>query len=190
MSLVPAVHLAVLKAGKIYQTFSEAIREGRWAEGMPTNALLISGPSKTADIEQTLGLRSYDFYLSWPWAAKNQLTLGFISSLFENRIVSDSNAKRYLCRLGTDQLYGFWNRARSEWFRWRYSLQAGQAELSKDFLEMDVEPKQKTMEIKAGFGFILEKAKNYRFFVNTTWDLDLFKTRQWDGGSILLQFSF
>ena len=25
-----------------------------WAAGMPTNALLISGPSKTADIEQTL----------------------------------------------------------------------------------------------------------------------------------------
>jgi L-lactate dehydrogenase complex protein LldG len=26
----------------------------RWHERMPTNALLISGPSKTADIEQTL----------------------------------------------------------------------------------------------------------------------------------------
>ena len=25
-----------------------------WSSGMPTNALLISGPSKTADIEQTL----------------------------------------------------------------------------------------------------------------------------------------
>mgnify|MGYP000850495310 FL=1 len=144
----------------------------------------------SSDMEQTLGLRSYDVYLSWPWAGKNQLTLGVLSSLFENRIVSDSNAKRYLCRLGTDQLYGFWNHARSEWFRWRYSLQAGQAELSKDFLDIDVEPEQKTMEIKAGFGFILEKAKHYRFFVNTTWDLDLFKTRQWDGGSILLQFYF
>ena len=54
MSLAPPVHLAVLRAEKIYHTFSEAIREGGWAEGMPTNALLISGPSKTADIEQTL----------------------------------------------------------------------------------------------------------------------------------------
>jgi L-lactate dehydrogenase complex protein LldG len=26
----------------------------RWAEAMPTNALVISGPSKTADIQQTL----------------------------------------------------------------------------------------------------------------------------------------
>ena len=55
MSLIPPIHLAVLQAEKIYNTFSEAIVEGRWAEnGMPTNALLISSPSKTADIEQTL----------------------------------------------------------------------------------------------------------------------------------------
>ena len=55
MSLIPPIHLAVLQAEKIYNTFSEAIDEGKWDEkGMPTNALLISGPSKTADIEQTL----------------------------------------------------------------------------------------------------------------------------------------
>ena len=30
------------------------VRHQNWASGMPTNALLVSGPSKTADIEQTL----------------------------------------------------------------------------------------------------------------------------------------
>ena len=55
MSLIPPIHLAVLQSETIYNTFSEAIVEGRWAEnGMPTNALLISSPSKTADIEQAL----------------------------------------------------------------------------------------------------------------------------------------
>ena len=54
MSLVPAVHIAVLDADRIYETFSEAIEKGDWADGMPTNALLISGPSKTADIELVL----------------------------------------------------------------------------------------------------------------------------------------
>jgi L-lactate dehydrogenase complex protein LldG len=29
-------------------------QEFEWAQGMPTNALLVSGPSKTADIEQVL----------------------------------------------------------------------------------------------------------------------------------------
>lgn len=55
MSLVPPVHCVLLQANQIYSTFHEAMREQGWAtQGMPTNALLISGPSKTADIEQTL----------------------------------------------------------------------------------------------------------------------------------------
>jgi L-lactate dehydrogenase complex protein LldG len=54
MSLVPPIHIAVLEADQIFATFHEAIALQRWASGMPTNALLISGPSKTADIEQTL----------------------------------------------------------------------------------------------------------------------------------------
>lgn len=54
MSLVPPVHVAVLRAEHLYHTFYEVVSEEGWAAGMPTNALLISGPSKTADIEQTL----------------------------------------------------------------------------------------------------------------------------------------
>jgi L-lactate dehydrogenase complex protein LldG len=54
MSLVPPVHLALLDTNAIYDTFWEALRSQGWAAGMPPNALLISGPSKTADIEQTL----------------------------------------------------------------------------------------------------------------------------------------
>jgi L-lactate dehydrogenase complex protein LldG len=54
MSLVPPVHLALLDTGAIYDSFWDALRSQGWAGGMPPNALLISGPSKTADIEQTL----------------------------------------------------------------------------------------------------------------------------------------
>jgi L-lactate dehydrogenase complex protein LldG len=54
MSLVPPVHIAVLEADKIYNSFCEIIQAENWPEHMPTNALLISGPSKTADIEMTL----------------------------------------------------------------------------------------------------------------------------------------
>lgn len=54
MSLVPPIHIAVLKASELYATFHEAMLSQNWTAGMPTNALLISGPSKTADIEQTL----------------------------------------------------------------------------------------------------------------------------------------
>ena len=54
MSLAPAVHIAVLEASRIHDSLATAMRTERWAEGMPTNALLISGPSKTADIELVL----------------------------------------------------------------------------------------------------------------------------------------
>jgi L-lactate dehydrogenase complex protein LldG len=54
MSLVPPVHVAVLDADTIYSSLAEMMAAENWAAGMPTNALLISGPSKTADIEFTL----------------------------------------------------------------------------------------------------------------------------------------
>ena len=54
MSLVPPVHVAVLDASTIYNSMAEMMATEDWAAGMPTNALFISGPSKTADIEFTL----------------------------------------------------------------------------------------------------------------------------------------
>lgn len=54
MSLVPPVHVALLKASQIYDNLYQVQREQQWTGGMPTNALLVSGPSKTADIEQVL----------------------------------------------------------------------------------------------------------------------------------------
>jgi len=53
MSLVPPAHVAILDANRLYENFAELMSAEYWSE-MPTNLLLISGPSKTADIEQTL----------------------------------------------------------------------------------------------------------------------------------------
>ncbi|GGY81233.1 LutC/YkgG family protein [Marinobacter zhanjiangensis] len=53
-SLVPPIHVALLKASELFGTLREAMAAQQWSHGMPTNALLVSGPSKTADIEQTL----------------------------------------------------------------------------------------------------------------------------------------
>ncbi|MFD2190516.1 LutC/YkgG family protein [Pistricoccus aurantiacus] len=54
LSLAPPIHIAVLDADSIENTFYELVINRDWSAEMPTNALLISGPSKTADIEQTL----------------------------------------------------------------------------------------------------------------------------------------
>jgi L-lactate dehydrogenase complex protein LldG len=54
ISLVPPIHYVLLSAERIFSTFAEAVEAQGWADGMPTNALLISGPSKSADIAQVL----------------------------------------------------------------------------------------------------------------------------------------
>ena len=54
MSLVPPLHIALLKASEVFDNLFEVMHAQGWAGGLPTNALLVSGPSKTADIQQTL----------------------------------------------------------------------------------------------------------------------------------------
>lgn len=54
MSLVPSTHFVLLDVGTIHADFYSAMTTEGWSKGMPTNALLICGPSKTADIQQTL----------------------------------------------------------------------------------------------------------------------------------------
>lgn len=53
-SLVPPVHFCLLDAGRMYDNFHDAAK-GEGMDGkMPTNIVLVSGPSKTADIQLTL----------------------------------------------------------------------------------------------------------------------------------------
>lgn len=54
LSLVPPCHIAILKASTLYTNLPTMIQEQGWASNLPTNLLLVSGPSKTADIQQTL----------------------------------------------------------------------------------------------------------------------------------------
>jgi len=54
MSLVPSLHFVLLDVHTIHADFYSVMTSEGWANGMPTNALLVCGPSKTADIQQTL----------------------------------------------------------------------------------------------------------------------------------------
>jgi L-lactate dehydrogenase complex protein LldG len=54
MSLVPPVHFVLLDAATIHADLHSAMATENWQGGLPSNALVISGPSKTADIQQTL----------------------------------------------------------------------------------------------------------------------------------------
>jgi len=54
LSLVPPLHVALVRAGTIHNHLFDAARDEAWAQGMPTNLVMVSGPSKTSDIQQTL----------------------------------------------------------------------------------------------------------------------------------------
>lgn len=54
LSLVPPVHFVIVDANQLYADFATLIEEQQWKKGLPTNVVFISGPSKTADIQQTL----------------------------------------------------------------------------------------------------------------------------------------
>lgn len=54
LSLVPPVHIAVLRASTLFPDLFAAIDAQGWAGSLPTNALLVTGPSKTADIQRLL----------------------------------------------------------------------------------------------------------------------------------------
>lgn len=54
LSLVPPVHFVIVDAKHLYKDFASLITAQQWQNKLPTNVVLISGPSKTADIQQTL----------------------------------------------------------------------------------------------------------------------------------------
>ena len=54
VSLVPPLHLVLLFADRLYADLPSALDKAGWRESLPTNLIMVSGPSKTADIQQTL----------------------------------------------------------------------------------------------------------------------------------------
>lgn len=54
LSLVPPVHFVIVDIKTLYRDFATLVAEQQWQDKLPTNVVLVSGPSKTADIQQTL----------------------------------------------------------------------------------------------------------------------------------------
>jgi L-lactate dehydrogenase complex protein LldG len=53
-SLLPPVHIAVLPQARLYATLPAFLAANRGAAGETSNLVLVTGPSRTADIEMTL----------------------------------------------------------------------------------------------------------------------------------------
>jgi L-lactate dehydrogenase complex protein LldG len=65
VSLVPSLHIALVYARTLHADLHAAVQAERWRDGMPTNLVLASGPSKTSDIQQTLAYGAHG--PRWMW---------------------------------------------------------------------------------------------------------------------------
>jgi len=65
VSLVPPLHIALVYADTLHATLFDAVQAERWGDGMPSNLVLVSGPSKTSDIQQTLAYGAHG--PRWMW---------------------------------------------------------------------------------------------------------------------------
>ena len=146
--------------------------------------------SDLPDLQQKILLSWLDFYSHFYLSGNNELTIGLLISQFLNDIDSSYSAEVYDCHLTTTQLYAVLQKVRSNWFSWLLSLQIGDAKLFKNYEEIEKTIDDRNTEIKAGLGALMVKDSNYRLIVNSTWDLDFFETRQWDGGNVQLQIVF
>ena len=54
LTLVPPVHFVIVDANELHADFASLMTSQQWQDKLPTNVVLVSGPSKTADIQQTL----------------------------------------------------------------------------------------------------------------------------------------
>lgn len=65
VSLAPPLHVALVYASTLHADLHAAARTERWADAMPSNLVMISSPSKTSDIQQTLAYGAHG--PRWLW---------------------------------------------------------------------------------------------------------------------------
>ena len=65
VSLAPPLHVALVYASTLHADMHAAVKAERWRDGMPSNLVLASGPSKTSDIQQTLAYGAHG--PRWMW---------------------------------------------------------------------------------------------------------------------------
>lgn len=65
VSLVPPLHVALVYASTLHADLHAAMRAEHWSAGMPSNLVLVSGPSKTSDIQQTLAYGAHGPRALW-----------------------------------------------------------------------------------------------------------------------------
>jgi len=143
------------------------------------------------DAAQALEWGTGDLYAVVALPTGDVLEGGVYRGVYRNTIGADALSERLLHHLLTDALYGLWTHRRSEWFQWLFSLQAGRvALLTTDPAAPQRPVDERSTQVKGAVGVVLQEPGSYRVLFNSTWDLDTFGQREWDGGNVQLLFLF
>lgn len=59
LSLVPEAHFVIVERAQLFADFPSVIAEQQWQNNMPTNVVLLSGPSKTGDVQQHMAFGAH-----------------------------------------------------------------------------------------------------------------------------------
>jgi hypothetical protein len=93
--------------------------------------------------------------------------------------------------MSTRQVYSRWELAPGEGWHWLLSAQVGHVESTlRDGNDADNNRDAERVEAKGGTGVVLQSIGRHRFLFLSTWDLDDFFSRPWDGGAVQLQMLF
>lgn len=151
----------------------------------------LAGAADGSAARQQMEMAWSDAYAAVTVAGDNRIEAGVYRGAFRDYIAANAAAERLDHHLFTNAAYVLWSHPRSEWFRWLFSFQGGRADLvTHDGAKPAEDVAERSTQLKAGVGAILQQAGSYYIFFNTTWDLDIFTHRQWDGGNIQLLFLF
>jgi L-lactate dehydrogenase complex protein LldG len=73
VSLVPPLHIALVYASTLHPDLYTAVKAERWQDGMPSNLVMVSGPSKTSDIQQTLAYGAHGPRWMWVFLIEDEI---------------------------------------------------------------------------------------------------------------------
>lgn len=138
---------------------------------------------------QTLLLNWVDLYHSFDFSDDDFITIGLLESRFENDISALDKTEEYRFLLTSRQAYLFWQDRWKPKMELRYGLQAGTFTLKKERATI-TEEDEEGIQVKTTVGIAFTERDSYRLLINSTWDLDTFRHRQWDGGNLQLEANF
>lgn len=134
------------------------------------------------DLDQTLDFRFGEVYFIIWISDDDQLSLGYYEQYYTNVIESSIDLQKYEMKTGAQQYWAKWETKTSTSFQWTFEVIAGKVHFYKDNLDRDILTDEITDQAKFKLGMTWIAGENAIFSLISSFDLDNYNERVWDGG--------